>query len=343
MDFSKCICDKPGFCRLYQKEMTESPPNWQWCQNATEKQREDHKRSFDQGKRTRLSKTPSGVVVNIQDLEKATISKLIPKVLKDHDISGIVGIPRSGMLPASTVATQLSLPLYSLSNKKLTLLRSFSDHGGYRMQHFKESKGKLLFIDDTTNTGRSAKEIRDQFPEGIISSIYSTTRGSSFLDYYGEILENPHVLSWNFFNSYHVKHSLFDLDGILSPNVPLEICKDEGEYVNFLKNVTPLYHRRPRLFKIKAIVTSRLEKFREVTEQWLDKHGVQYERLFMLPTKHEEDKLKNHTETASEFKAAKCRELRPRFFVESEIGEAKAIKKKYSFVSVVCPNHNVYF
>lgn len=343
MDFSKCHCDHPGFCDLYQKEMTESPPNWQWCQNTTEKEREQYKISSDKGKKTALSKNPSGNIITTENLIDVSLSVLFTKVSRDHKITGIVGIPRSGMIPASAMAAKLSLPLYSFVDNKITLLNSFSDHGGYRMRHFQKSDGKLLFVDDTCNTGRSAQKIKEVFPNSIISAVYSTTRGSSNLDYYGKILENPHILSWNFFNSYHVTHSLFDLDGVLSPNIPLDICRDENKYVKFLQEVTPLYYRIPKLFEIKAIVTSRLEKYRDVTEEWLDKHQVKYKRLLMLPTEYKEAKWNNHIETASEFKSSKCRALRPRFFVESEIGEARAIKKKFPFTSIICPNHNIYF
>ena len=42
LDFSKCHCLKPGFCKLYGKVMEENPPNWQWCQNTTLEQRKIH-------------------------------------------------------------------------------------------------------------------------------------------------------------------------------------------------------------------------------------------------------------------------------------------------------------
>lgn len=34
------------------------------------------------------------------------------------------------------------------------------------------------------------------------------------------------------------------------------------------------------------IITSRPEKYRQVTEQWLARHGVMYEKLLMRPMKH---------------------------------------------------------
>lgn len=41
-DFSKCQCPKPGWCDLLQKEMTETPPNWQWCQGLDEEKRKQY-------------------------------------------------------------------------------------------------------------------------------------------------------------------------------------------------------------------------------------------------------------------------------------------------------------
>lgn len=35
LSFDNCICDAPGFCPLFNKIMTDNPPNWQWCQNCS--------------------------------------------------------------------------------------------------------------------------------------------------------------------------------------------------------------------------------------------------------------------------------------------------------------------
>lgn len=52
-DFSKCQCESAGFCKLFQKEMTFQPPNWQWCQNATEEERKRHFKAYYKGKKPR--------------------------------------------------------------------------------------------------------------------------------------------------------------------------------------------------------------------------------------------------------------------------------------------------
>ena len=44
---NKCQCPQSGFCEFFRQEMTYSPPNWQWCQNATQKKREEYKITCD--------------------------------------------------------------------------------------------------------------------------------------------------------------------------------------------------------------------------------------------------------------------------------------------------------
>ncbi len=42
----KCECIGPGFCNFFKQEMTYDPPNWQWCQSATEEERKKYKREY---------------------------------------------------------------------------------------------------------------------------------------------------------------------------------------------------------------------------------------------------------------------------------------------------------
>lgn len=48
-DLSKCQCERAGFCPIFNVEMGISPPNFAWCQTATERQRE---RFFEINKNT---------------------------------------------------------------------------------------------------------------------------------------------------------------------------------------------------------------------------------------------------------------------------------------------------
>lgn len=44
MDFSKCHCEKPGFCPIFNRKMDIDPPDWEWCQKTKQKER---KKYFD--------------------------------------------------------------------------------------------------------------------------------------------------------------------------------------------------------------------------------------------------------------------------------------------------------
>jgi hypothetical protein len=41
-DLSKCQCEAPGFCPIFNKEMGTAPPNWQWCQSSTPDRRKEY-------------------------------------------------------------------------------------------------------------------------------------------------------------------------------------------------------------------------------------------------------------------------------------------------------------
>lgn len=68
-DFSKCQCPKAGWCDLLQKEMTATPPNWQWCQGLTEEERKQYHDKVNGKVRTIRKAIKAGLVdiVNFVD------------------------------------------------------------------------------------------------------------------------------------------------------------------------------------------------------------------------------------------------------------------------------------
>jgi hypothetical protein len=262
---------------------------------------------------------------------------------------GIVGVPRSGMLAASYLSVLLSKPLFSIDNDKLHMLKFMSDFGGTRMNNFYRDNGvsNLVFIDDTTYNGTTADKLRDCFGKDIkVFSIFCTSFGVRHIDRFGEMLDPPHLLEWNFFNSSYVHGAMFDIDGVFCKNVPINVCQDEEKYIDWISNVEPIYERVPRLFRISKLVTGRLEKYRDITEAWLKKHAFYYDELIMFPTEKEEERNRNHYEVVGKFKADIFnRYYRHEYFVESEIAEAEFIRKnmKPSPIdkTIICPNEGV--
>lgn len=344
MDLSKCHCDCPGFCKTFNRTMGTDPPDWLWCQRSSEKQR---KSFYDIVSKERPEPEESRRFVRLFDLYQAS-QRLIPYL---SQFDAFVGVPRSGMIPASYLSVLLSKPLFSIIEEdkwwkspkpKLEMLKFMSDFGGTRMNNYIGEIEKLVFIDDTTHNGATADRLRKVFGHDIkIVSVFSRSFGAEHINAYGEILESPHLLEWNFFNSGYVTTTMFDIDGIFCDNVPIDVCEDEEKYVRWIENVDPYHHRIPKLFKAKALVTGRLEKYRTITERWLAKHGFNYEQLIMFPTEREQERNADHYNVVGEYKAEALGSTGNKLFVESEPSEARVIKANTVDRVVICPNEGI--
>lgn len=324
MDLSRCHCKEPGFCDFFQRTMGSDPPDWKWCQTTS---KDERSKFFEILSRSPKHAKPVLTITKNEHLYSAC-KKIIPYIIKNN-INGIVGIPRSGMIPASLLSVFTSLPLFSIEKDRIVKLSSFSDNGGWRMQNFNGEIDNLLFIDDTCYGGISADHTREIFGKDIkIAVVFSTTRGLKHIDFFAEILEPPHFLEWNFFNCSMVVSAMFDIDGVFCPNVPVEIAIDEEKYKNWITNIDPYFDRIPKLFRASKIITGRLDKYRDITEAWLKKHKFNYDQLIMFPTERQKERDNNHYFVVGNYKADYFNSFDDNFFVESEHSEASVIKSR---------------
>lgn len=348
-----CECDTPGYCEFFKKEMGENPPDWKWCQNANESERRHYKEVCIESSKNQNTEYKKRFFITYKDMVGDCIDLLIPKI-SQMKISGIVGVPRSGMLVSSICATSLNLPLYTLSQGKIVLCNSISEFGGSRMSGHVSNSGKLLVLDDTVFGGSTLRTIKKSLGNDYYyGALYVRplpikkvdTYGGGYINNFaplkplivGKELDAPHLLEWHFFNSNHVEKTLFDLDGVFSPNVPMSCCVDNDKYEEYISSVEPFYHRLPKTHKLKAIVTGRLDKFRKITEEWLEKYNIEYEDLIMFPTEKEKQRNTNHVQEVGKYKADVYRRSDGHFFMESEKSEGVIIKK-ISNKRVVLPN-----
>jgi orotate phosphoribosyltransferase len=282
------------------------------------------------------------------------------------EIKGVIGLPRSGMIAASVVAINLSLPLYSLSKDRICKLHSRSSDGGSRMSQFEPSKEKLpyLVLDDTSYSGaelvRVRKLLKEKYPEEefLFSTIYTTPEVEYKTDEYGSLLDIvnarayfPHILEWNFFNAHTTVYGMFDLDGVFCPDCPYEIAEDKELYEDWICNVEPIKSRIPKLFECMAICTGRLEKYRPETEAWLKKHGIKYKTLIMFDgTKKQRDS--DHLNKVGKYKAKQFNSFKgnafgvnhkPLYFIESCPAQSRLIAEKKTSGYVISINEKVTF
>ena len=238
------------------------------------------------------------------------------------DVDLVVGLPRSGMIPAYTIALFL--------NKKCCSLDEFLS--GTDISHgcrpvASVPPRKVLVVDDSCYSGRAIDLARERLKvfaddyEFVYAAVYGRTDSLEKIDCCLEVVDGKRVWQWNYLNHSMARTACFDLDGVLCVDPTPEENDDGPKYLDFIKNAAPLYIPN---YKIRAIVTSRLEKYRAQTEAWLRKHGVQYDELVMLdlPTAEERRRQNCH----ARFKADAYKE-RPEttLFVESEERQAKEI------------------
>lgn len=227
-----------------------------------------------------------------------SISDLNNAILKNinkfpHDVSLIVGVPRSGMLPANLLALYL--------NKPYTDIDSFIEgrvYGcGERGNFIQESNvNKVLIVDDSICSGNALKKVTEKVKNSTISSeisilyaaIFATSESKDKIDIYCEIIDGSRIFQWNLFHHKgFIPKSCFDIDGVLCLDPPVD---DDGPiYTNYLLNAPSLYI--PSL-EIDTLVTCRLEKYRNVTETWLKNNGVRYKKLVMLDLPDKDSRIK---------------------------------------------------
>lgn len=258
----------------------------------------------------------------ISDLNRIVLERLY---ILPRDFDLIVGVPRSGMLPANLLALYLNRPYTDLDS----FVNGHIYKAGARGQFFDMSAyRKVLVVDDSVASGSALAKCKellrpmaDRF-DFKYCAIYVIPEKRDLVDYYFELLPLPRYFQWNILNHTVLEKSCFDIDGVLCVDPPDEVNDDGQRYVDFLLNAAPLFVPG---CKIGTLVTSRLEKYRPQTEQWLSMNKIKYEKLIMSDHQSQEERQK-----ANDHAAHKAREYAsPHYalFVESSLPQAIQINR----------------
>ena len=268
------------------------------------------------------------------------IRKNISKIPFDFD--RIVGIPRSGIIPAYMIALFLNKKACSLDE----LLQNTQLSSGYsREVDGTDCIKKILIVDDSVHSGIAIGHTKEKIQAAAhlknieikYLAIFAREQAISFVDYYFEIVPVPRIFQWNYLNINVNERSCFDIDGVLCVDPTPEENDDGEKYRNFILNARPLYIPK---YKIKALVTSRLEKYRALTEEWLCKNNVQYEKLFMLDLPNKEARIAMGAH--GKFKAKIFAQSDAQLFVESEPKQAEEIAR-LSGKPCICVGNDRYY
>lgn len=264
--------------------------------------------------------------VTLAELSTA-VTRTLPRIPKGVDL--VVGIPRSGMIPAYTIGLHLNLPVMSVDAFSAN---RFEGHGRTRpilktVDTPLEAK-RILLVDDSCYTGNSLYEcvasVRQSGYQGEIITFAVIVEPSvkNKVDIWALSVEMPRVFEWNLFHHKVIGDACLDFDGVLCVE-PSEKVNDDGErYRDFLLNAPPLYLPST---KVAHIVSARLEKYRPECEAWLKKHGVEYGQLHLLNVATQEERRR--TKAHILHKISVYRESGSAMFVESSEWQAVQIAK----------------
>ncbi|MEM9534227.1 MAG: phosphoribosyltransferase family protein [Cyanobacteria bacterium P01_A01_bin.3] len=258
------------------------------------------------------------------------------------NIDLVVGIPRSGMIPAFIIALALNVNCIDLNTfiqnreiKKGKTRELRFDHEEKLPHQF----DNVLLVDDTISTGKSLKLELQKIPTSlkkkvITFAIYSSRKKRDDIDHFLRFLPNPRIFEWNIFHHSFVGESCIDIDGVLCSD-PTKEQNDDGEkYIDFILNAPPKFLPTG---EIEALVTNRLEKYRPQTELWLAKHNIKYKKLIMLdlPSKEERQKSRAIFTHKSDYYKKSDNII----FIESDISQAKVIHQETG-KAVFCVDDN---
>lgn len=246
--------------------------------------------------------------------------------IQSSDFDLIVGIPRSGMIPAYMIGLHLNAHITDLNglleNKPLT--KGITRNSKKQISNAWDAE-KILLVDDSVSSGLSMQETLKKIPLQIQSkltklAIYSDKKNRKDVDIFFVYLPHPRIFEWNIFHHSITKNACLDIDGVLCVD-PLETDNDDDQkYLDFIQNAPPLFIPSSKVF---ALVTSRLSKYRRETETWLKKYNIEYEHLIMLENTTAEERREKGLHAPH--KANFYKNCKADLFIESDSNQAAKI------------------
>lgn len=260
------------------------------------------------------------------DLSQDIKSKL--PIIAQGEFDLVVGIPRSGMIPAYMIAFNLNINCTSVES---FINNDIIQHGITRsptkkLQYPWDAK-KVLLVDDSIKSGSSLAKVMERIPEHMKSTIttlavYAGLSGSKKVDLFLEYLPWPRMFEWNILYHTALPYYCFGIDGLLCEEVHRESESNDDVYRYNILNAKPLVIPNTN---IHSLVTNRLEKYRVETESWLLRHNVKYGQLIML--NHIGNLKTDYKEACAIHKAAYYKKSDTILFVEQDPIQAKKISK----------------
>ncbi|CAM3892478.1 phosphoribosyltransferase [Alkalicoccus chagannorensis] len=213
----------------------------------------------------------------------------------------IVGIPRSGMIPAYMLGALLHAPVIDLQ----TFLEN------------PEEGGRILLVDDCIGTGGSLRQVLEAIPANVHSRLrtcclYSNQPERTDVDLFLEYLPRVAVYEWNIMHCFIVREAVFSLRALLT-SMPKAAAAEKIEAC--------CRYSRPKIIPAEPIHTLLCplpEASRSSVEAWLAYYGIQVRQLVFQPEQKQSSK-------AGSWEAQVYRKSGAELFVAGSVEEAEAV------------------
>jgi len=251
----------------------------------------------------------------IADLNNCIMRNLI----KIPDVDIIIGVPRSGLLPATLLSLYLNKPMATLQEFNKGQIHLGGPRGKIKSGKIK----KAIVIDDSVLMGTAINEAKSLLQHHrkvkfYFGAVYAAPKAVKKVDFFLEVCPMPRVFEWNVMHHSIMQKCCVDIDGILCPDPVYEQNDDGEEYIKFLLDAPILF--KPT-YPIKCLVSNRLEKYREHTMNWMQKHNIQYNSLYLA--NYPNQAARKQAQKYGEFKAdIYLKEEDTVLFIESNIDQA---------------------
>ena len=270
---------------------------------------------------------------SLNDLMQS-ITDTIPDIRSTGPYDYIVGVPRSGVTPAANIAIMLGVPYADLTS----FVRGAANGHQTTLPILPDSR--VLLVDDTSSQGGAMKEAYQtlmtahptmEVTRYVVWSAPDTD--PAHYDICSGVVPKPRMFEWNMWKIERLNTVAFDMDGVF--------CRDPNQHENDKgPKLIEYYKTAPAKFlpskPVAYIITNRLERNREYTEQWLIDHGIQWGKLLMK---------ENENEGHIDHKVRKVQMVSGNIsmYVESDDRQARMIADRVSGLPVWCVDSRVLY
>ncbi|MEO8466246.1 MAG: phosphoribosyltransferase [Gammaproteobacteria bacterium] len=227
------------------------------------------------------------------------------------DIAAVIGVPRSGAVPASIIALHRNVHVLQLADLSRPIAAPAIRRGGRELP-----AGPVMVIEDTVRSGKTVTALRRRLGahtkcgrDIVYGSLYVRETSKHVVDRSGVVIPRYSVFQWNWQHVSGMGSMLLDMDGVLYPeSLPADSPAARPLFVP--------------TFQPRAVVTGRGDHLRPETHAWLRRYGISCP-VHMMPSRPLDRELLGGP---AGFKAGVySKDDEAQLFVESDWSQARAI------------------